>query len=216
MTSTTSLAPRNTCRRLPLRLITAATLALLILAFSAAPASATPRRDPQALSQPQAKVAIPPRITAAFRNIALKTSFIKLRAKAVYRNWSDSEVAHLSSEIVKEWVKEQATECPSVLPHWFFCTRPPKPVWGRGVAVQIGRYVPGEFVSPWRVDRGYVRLLRPGTVYWLTCWSLGTKITNAVRYSNYWYRLTDGYWVSDAWLYTGTNTPLRGVANCPA
>lgn len=214
MTSSPSRAPRNTRRWLPFRLIAAAALALLTLASSSAQASDTARRDPVALSQPQARVALPPRITIAFRNIALKTTFTKIRM--AYKDWSDSAVGNLSNRIVKKWVKDKATQCPSWLPSWFFCTRAPNPVWGRGVAVGIGRLWPGEFVSPWRVDRGPVRLLRPGRVFWLTCWSLGRKISNSSRSSNYWYKLTDGYWVSDAWLYTGTNTPLRGVANCPA
>jgi hypothetical protein len=198
--------------------VASAAAAVFLIFTLAAVAQASPRSPhPQkAATKPEAKVALPPRITAAFRNIALKTSFTKLRAQRAYKDWSDSAVGELSKEFVKEWVKKRATECNNVLPWWFFCNRPPKPVWGRGVAVQIGGYWPGEFVSPWRVDRGLVGRLRPGRVFWLTCWSLGIKINNGWRYSNYWYKLTDGYWVSDAWLYTGTDKPLRGVAYCPA
>lgn len=29
--------------------------------------------------------------------------------------------------------------------------------------------------------------------------------------SNLWYRLTNHLWVSDSWLYTGTDEPLPGV-----
>lgn len=214
MPSDKSHVRRSIGRRLSFRLAGVAAAVFLIFTLAAA-AQASPRSPhPQkTATKPEARVALPPRITAAFRNIALKTSFTKIRR--AYREWSDSEVGQLSREIVQEWVETRATECNKVLPWWFFCNRPPRPVWGRGVAVQIGRYGPGEFVSPWRVDRGSVRPLRPGRVFWLTCWSLGTRINNGWRDSNYWYKLTDGYWVSDAWLYTGTNKPLRGVANCP-
>ena len=199
------------------RLVSAAALVFLIFTLAAvAQASPQSPRRHSAATKPEAKVALPPRISAALRNIALKASFTKLRLKAAYKDWSDSEVADLSQEVVQEWVETRATECNNVLPWWFFCNRPPKPVWGRGVAVEIRGYWPGVFVSPWRVDRGSVRSLSPGRAVWLTCWSLGTKINNGWRYSNYWYKLIDGYWVSDAWLYTGTNKPLRGVAHCPA
>jgi hypothetical protein len=49
----------------------------------------------------------------------------------------------------------------------------------------------------------------------VTCRWAGAESNNSVARSNLWYRLTNGLWVSDGWLDTGTNSPLRGVASCP-
>jgi hypothetical protein len=118
-----------------------------------------------------------------------------------------------AKKVIKKWIKQKAKECPDPLPRWFFCRRPPESRWGRGMALEIGGRWAGEFYSPGQ-PRNPPRILRPGFVFWLTCWSAGARIDNGVFTSNLWYRLTDGLWVSDGWLYTGTNQPISGVAHC--
>jgi hypothetical protein len=196
----------------PLRLCLAGAAVLLFVLAAPANASGAQRHHSSPLTRPQAESAIPPRITAALRNLATRTTWIRLRAR--YKEWSDDEVVILTRRIVRKWVVKKAKECPDPLPKWFFCSRPPQQ-WGRGVALGIGGNWAGEFRSPWS-PYNPPRMLRPGFVFWLTCWSKGAVVDNGVYRSNFWYRLTNGLWVSDAWLYTGSNYPLRGVANCPA
>jgi hypothetical protein len=174
-------------------------------------ASAAPSQPQRNVSDPHAIAAIPPRITVALRNLATRRSIIVLRTR--YKQWSQNEVVRVARRIVGKWIAKKAKECPYPLPRWFFCSRPPEPQWGRGLAFAIGDQWPGEFASQWS-PRNPVRLLRPGFVFWLTCWSEGARVDNGLFRSNLWYRLTDGLWVSDAWLDTGTNSPITGVAHC--
>jgi hypothetical protein len=152
-----------------------------------------------------------PPITAALKNLATRRTFIVLRAQ--YSHWSNTRLGRVTKAIVRKWVKEEAKKCPDPLPAWFFCSNPPRATWGRGMAVEINGRWPGEFYSPWE-PYDPPRVLRPGYVFWLTCWSSGAEINNGLFRSNLWYRLTNDLWVSDGWLYTGTNDPLQGVARC--
>lgn len=212
MPSTTSQAPRCSCRRSPLGLAIAAAALILVLTFaSPADGSAASPRLPQTVTKLRAKAGVPPLITAALRNLANRRTLIIFRMR--YKTWSNQRVVRASKQVVKWWIKKKAKECPDPLPKWFFCSSAPKPRWGRGLALGIGGQGPGEFYSQWS-PQNPPRVLRPGFVFWLTCWSEGAEINNGVNRSNLWYRLTNGLWVSDGWLYTGTNYPLSGVAHC--
>jgi hypothetical protein len=188
---------------------------LVVLVVAGAPsagfASAHPSAAPARAQTIDRAAGPPPSITRALRNLATRFSFIRLRA--TYRDLSDDEIGALVKRVVKKWASGKAKECPSPLPRWFFCSRPAEPQWGRGMAVDIGGQWPGEFYSPWSPSNP-PRVLRPGYVFWLTCWSSGAVIDNGVFRSNLWYRLTNGLWASDAWLYTGTNEPLPNVGRC--
>ena len=54
----------------------------------------------------------------------------------------------------------------------------------------------------------------PGNVYYLTCWLLGARVAGPYGNTDLWYRVTNGGYVSDALLYTGTNYVIPGVVHC--
>jgi len=190
----------------------AACLALASTGGTATADAATAESVPATLPAP-ANQAVFPLITDALENLALRRATIVFGER--FETWSKKRVVRVARRVVKRWIKRKAKECPDPLPTFFFCRRPPESSWGRGVALAINGGRPGEFRSPWRPQDAAPRVLLPGFVFWLTCWSQGAEINNAVARSNLWYRLTNGLWVSDGWLDTGTNDPQRGVRNCP-
>jgi hypothetical protein len=189
------------------------TLASLIVLSTASPAGAkvSSAESANGASAPVVESGLPPRITTALKNLARRFSIAKLRSQ--YEEWSHDEVVEVAKEAVKQWLESKAKECPHPLLRKYFCSRPPELHWGRGLALGFGGRWPGEFYSPW-VPRNPPRVLRPGVVFWLVCWSAGAPVNNGVFRSNLWYRLTNRLWVSDAWLDTGTNRRLPGVAHC--
>jgi hypothetical protein len=191
--------------------VAAIVAALTVAAAPAAQASAAAPRRPVP-ERPQAHVQqFAPLITAALRRLAFRRASIVIGQR--FERWGARKVAKVARKVVFSWVRHKARECPDPLPDWFFCRRPPEPEWGRGIALEIGGYRPGEFRSPWS-PRNPPRTLFPGYVFWLTCWTPGATVDNGLLRSNFWYRLTNGLFVSDAWLDTGTNSPLPDVARC--
>lgn len=190
-------------------MVAVAVAVILSLAIPAAAPSAERRSSPPVAN---ASAGPPPRITSILKNLATRTSRIRLRQRNAH--WSQRRVARISKRIVKRWVKDKAKECPNaILPDAYFCNRPPQPRWGLGVALSINGDWPYTYRSPWSTQTA-VQALRPGVTFWLTCWSPGTTIQNAIARSNLWYRLTNGLYVSDGWLSTGTNYAIPGVRRC--
>ena len=87
--------------------------------------------------------------------------------------------------------------------------------WGLGLAVRLPNgQVPGVWNSPSSVRHLVGGPLTPGVFYYLTCWTLGQRIAGPFGATTLWYRLTNGGYVSDALLYTGTNDVVPGVGHC--
>jgi hypothetical protein len=87
--------------------------------------------------------------------------------------------------------------------------------WGLGLAVRLPNgQVPGVWNSPSSVRHQVGPPLTPGRFYYLTCWTLGQRIAGPFGATTLWYRVTNGGYVSDALLYTGTNDVVPGVGHC--
>jgi hypothetical protein len=118
----------------------------------------------------------------------------------------------------EEWVSSGGTQCNHPFPQKFCSSRTepsaPGPMWGLGLALSQ----PGEVPAVWnrvtspRFHDAYG--LAPGGVYWLTCWAHGDWVSGPGGFSNLWYRLTQGGFASDVWLYTGTDHAIPGVQHC--
>jgi hypothetical protein len=111
----------------------------------------------------------------------------------------------------RKWVLSGGTECVFPFPEKF-CSTPAR--WGLGQALWYRGRRPGVW------NRSYAPMyeislpLVPGQVYHLTCWLLGDRVYGPYGYTNLWYRVRNGGYVSDALLYTGTNDVISGVAHC--
>jgi hypothetical protein len=181
-------------------------------AIAAVPTQAAAER-PSPPTRPTAHAALfAPRITPLLKNLAMRRATIVFGKR--FATSSGRRVLKMATKVVLKWEKSKARQCPDPLPGWFFCSQPPSTHWGRGLALEINYRGPGEFRSPWRPGDPPLQTLTPGVVFWLTCWTPGATIDNHVYRSNLWYRLTNGLYVSDGWLDTGTNAPLTGVARC--
>jgi hypothetical protein len=183
-----------------------ATLAVFALAAVAtATAPAKPSR-PTVLSAPEAKSAIP---FSRLRLLARKYVNFKIFRKEI------------TKEVGKEALHELLVEgrCSALLPARFFCPSKP-PVWGLGFALNWGGRSPGVWNSPSsprrliRLQNGGVYTLRPGVLYWLTCYAYGDKVSDGGIVTRLWYRLRSRGWVNDGWVDTGTNYVIPGVRHC--
>lgn len=186
------------------RSVVALSLTLILSACIAGPAAA--RSLPTQPSHPVAS-GLPSWVTKAVENLAQK-----YLTKKYAKKLAKSAAIYAAKREFNSWKRSNATDC-SALPFKFFCAPPPSRVWGRGMALRIDGDVPGQFAYPSAQIRSSGSLV-PGVVYWLTCWSAGPRITNHAQWSTLWYQLTNKYWVSDAWLDTGTFNALPGVAHC--
>jgi hypothetical protein len=189
------------------RTVLAAIVAASALSLLPAVGAAAPAAPPAAAATARATVSpeLPSWLSDAVVNLARKYA-----TKAYAKKFAKATATYLAKRAIRKWLASSAQRCPEVLPGKYFCSPPPQPRWGRGMALQIaGRWPP-------EVDASGVarRYLRPGYIFWLTCWSSGGRVDNGFATSNLWYRLTNGLWVNDAWLDTGTNYPLPGVAHC--
>jgi hypothetical protein len=134
-----------------------------------------------------------------------------------YAEWRE-RYRDLALEVAKhglqEWARSDGTECPWFLPASYFCPTTNKwSYWGVGYAVQWGGRVGGIFNRP--SGRRYRwGLLRPGRLFWLTCYTSGDKSWDGRVYSTLWYRLPGGGYINDAWVETGTNDVVPGVSPC--
>lgn len=114
-----------------------------------AAASARPRPVD---ARPQAHVEqCAPRITNALERVAFSGVSMVLGRR--FRRWSERKVGEEARERVSEWEQHDARVCPDPLPSQYFCSSPPRPRWGLGVALEIQGYPPGELRSPWRPFR---------------------------------------------------------------
>jgi hypothetical protein len=196
-------------RRCPVSPARVAILAVMLTLSCSATAFAEPRTADAAGGASSA--AAPPRITQMLKNLA--NTFARIEFRRRYKSASESTVGRLTKKAVTKWVKKEAKECPDPLPKLYFCNRPQTPTWGRGIAIGIrGRWVP-EYRSPWS-PRNSPQVLRPGVMFWLTCWSAGTRLDYGSYTSNLWYRLTNGLYVNDGQLSTGTDYAIPGVVRC--
>jgi hypothetical protein len=122
-------------------------------------------------------------------------------------------------EVVKhgleDWLRSGGTYCPFFLPSRYFCPRQHSvwSYWGVGYALSFGGKVPGAWSTPYK-NRTFAYPLEPGKPFWLTCWTYGQRSSDGDHVTGLWYQLTDGFWVNDAWLDTGTNFRIPGVSHC--
>jgi hypothetical protein len=197
-------APRRRC---------AACLLILVALTPAAVALAAPALASATAPAPSARIARAGQIQAPRQQLlAIITPVLKVMARKSasawagrIASWSESQAAKVTDAIVTKWITSHATFCPAALPRWFFCSAPPRPTWGRGVALQLWGRNPGVFGSPTVVTTSIAGLI-PGRVFWLRCWVGGRHVDNGAYRSDTWYQLPSGGWVSAAWLYTG---PIR-------
>jgi LasA protease len=54
-------------------------------------------------------------------------------------------------------------------------------------------------------------LLSPGATVSIACSANGTTHTGRWGTTSLWNRLTDGTWISDAYVYTGVAAPVAGL-----
>jgi hypothetical protein len=117
----------------------------------------------------------------------------------------------------RRWVSEQ--KCSPLLPTEFFCPEEP-PRWGVGQGLSWNGRVAAVWSSPVsprtpvRVSTGAPDTLRPGVLYWLTCYARGDWARDTWIDTNLWYRLRSGGYVNDGWLLTGANDVIPGVRPC--
>lgn len=76
-----------------------------------------------------------------------------------------------------------------------------------GVNVRAGTSTASEVVT----------VLEPGQEVTIGCWKVGQQITGPYGISMYWYQVAGdpGQWVSDAFLWTGSNVPVTKVCDDP-
>jgi hypothetical protein len=179
-------------------------VALSISAAAASPSSTA--RPGWVRSQPHVGVreaAIPLWI----RNVARRLVNFKIEIGEVPK--------HIAKEGLTDWLHSGAKFCPSYLPAPYFC--PQRKVvwsrWGVGYALSWHRRVPGAWTSP-RSPRRLVYAMRVGVPYWLTCWTVGDRVSDGGIITNLWYRLPSGSYVNDGWFETGTNSVIPGVRHC--
>lgn len=168
-------------------------------------AAATTRADASAVTRAPASIELPPWFSDELRALAERYA-----TKAYAKKYAKKAAVSFAKRAVKKWVKSKLRECPDPLPRTYFCTPPPRPRWGRGLALNVRGTWPPEQNGQGQVKRR----LRPGIVFWLTCWSQGGAVDNGYLRSNLWYRLTNGLWVNSAWLYTGSSGPIPGTSRC--
>jgi hypothetical protein len=192
------------------RLLIATALAAASVAL-AAPSFAAAAPPPQAQS-PQAQAQAPREQVFALVTPVLKAMARKSATAFFERfeSWSEKKVGRAVDAAVSGWIAHHA--CSAALPRWFFCKPPPKPRWGRGVALQVAGRRPGVFNAPTPFAAA-VAGLAPGNVFWLRCWTPGQAVNNGAFRSAYWFALPQGGWVSAAWLYTGPNA-LNTIDRC--
>ncbi len=181
-----------------------ATAAFVALAFCS-DASAQPSQDQlaagAALTRAEGAAPIPPFL----RNIASR--FVRQPPTKLVLRVGKAAIKRAG----KEWLMSDGTECVFPFPERF-CSVPRR--WGLGQALWYNGLRPGVWNRPYGARHQISDQLVPGRVYYLTCWVLGDRVYGPYGYTNLWYRVTNGGYVPDAVLYTGTNDVIPGVAHC--
>ena len=87
---------------------------------------------------------------------------------------------------------------------------------GIGTGLALGYYglQPGVWSAPSVAATEVAPALIPGVAYELACWRRGDTIEGPFGTTDLWYRLPSGGYVTDAYLYTGTNRAIPGVRRC--
>ena len=145
--------------------------------------------------------------------------------KNVARRWAvrfakrvGKEAGDQALDAATEWILSGGTECSFPFPQRFCSSRwrtsAPGPVWGLGEAMWYYGRPPGVWSRPFGQRYEISRPLVPGTVYWLTCWTIGDRVYGPWGSNDLWYRVTNGGYTPDALLYTGTNYAIPGVRRC--
>jgi hypothetical protein len=165
-------------------------------------AAAAPARDSATAGAPvQAHAAaIPPFL----RNIARR--WVRVPPKKIAKTVAKRVIKRAG----RKWLTSGGTECVFPFPDRF-CTQRARN--GLGQALYWGG-PPGVWSRTYSPRREISSPLVVGQVYYLTCWLLGDRIYGPYGSTDLWYRVTNGGYVSDALLYTGTNYVIRGVAHC--
>ena len=184
-------------KRLALPILLVVALALMV---GPAPAVAAPP-----LSPPRAVIpATAPRIPSYLLNTA--------------RRWLAKPPVKIATKVARKkivksydtYVRSNGTVCEFPFPARFCAPR-----YGLGQAVpDRAGAAPGVWSWSWSPRREISRPLVIGEVYYLYCWQLGDQVTGIYGSTYLWYRVSNGGYVSDALLFTGTNDVLPNVPRC--
>jgi hypothetical protein len=181
--------------------------AAAVVAFTfCSSASAQPSRDMLAPDAPSARADAAAPIPPFLRNLAQR--FVRQPPRKIVLRVGKAAVRRAA----REWITSGGTECVFPFPERFCSVANTR--WGLGQAVWYNARPPGVWNRTFRPRYEISAPLVPGKVYYLTCWGLGDRVYGPFGYTNLWYRVANGGYVSDALLYTGTNDVIPGVAHC--
>jgi hypothetical protein len=169
-------------------------ISMLSLSASASGAESAATRATKS-SSAQHAVAWPAKV-AKFIGGFVKTAKAKKAVKALKHADTASDIVEALSMACDEgrlpvWVCRWMTETVS---YGVGFTNSSTPVWGPTGAVAYN--------------------LGPGQLVQLECWSTGPAQARDGWSSKLYYRLPDGGWVNDLWIFTGTNSVQQGVRHC--
>jgi len=173
----------------------------------AGPASASAR--PLEAARPEAGAALLQPIPPFLRNVARR--FVRQPPANLARRAGRKAIRTAA----EEFLESDGEQCGYPLPETF-CDRRPiagRVRWGVGQALLYNGRPPGVWNRP-STPRSLIGALVPNAVYYLTCWTLGDRVSGPFVSTDLWYRLVSGGYVSDALLYTGTNDVITGVRHC--
>jgi hypothetical protein len=126
------------------------------------------------------------------------------------------QVGRKAVKSVVKWRRSGGTRCDPPFPKRFCQARPSarRPMWGLGTALSYNGSRPGVWNRPTSPRRSDAYGLTAGSLYWLTCWTRGDRVSGPGGSSDLWYRLINGGYAADVWLYTGTDLVIPGVQHC--
>jgi hypothetical protein len=186
-----------------LRRVTLIAVVTVSILWSSASAQASTGGHPALplRSEAHAAVAIP----QFLKNIARR--FWQSPPVRIARRFTKREI----KSSVRDWLISGGTDCQFPLPESFCSWRPRL---GLGQAVSYYGRAPGVWNRPSSPRYEVSQPLVPGRVYYLYCWQYGESIRGPLGTTSLWYRVSNGGYVSDAFLYTGTNSAIPGVRRC--
>jgi hypothetical protein len=187
---------------IPRRAILIAVVTVSVVCSSAS-AQASPERHPASSPPTEAHAA------------AAIPQFLKNVARRFWRSPPRRIATRFSKRVIRrsvsEWLSSGGTECQFPLPESFCSVRTR---WGLGQALWYNGLRPGVWNRTYSPRFQVRQPLVPGYVYYLSCWRLGDRISGPYGSTNLWYFVPNGGYVSDALLYTGTNSVISGVRHC--